>query len=126
MGLNTAASLVAAFNFSSAVGRILAGVLSDRFGAVNTLLSALTINALTIIVVWPLSTSEASLIALVILSGLSSGAFASSMPTTVGNVFGSQRVSSAMGFVVTGWVGGFTMVSEIYNILVQNLSTNIE
>jgi len=111
MEMKIGALLVAGFNFASAVGRILSGVLSDRFGAVNTLLSALMLNALTILILWPLSTSAASLIAFVIINGASSGAFFSAMPTTVGNVFGSNRVATAMGFVVTGWVGGFTMVS---------------
>lgn len=32
------------------------------------------------------------------------------MPTVVGNVFGSQRVSVATGMIVTGWGGGYLMV----------------
>ncbi|KPM40546.1 hypothetical protein AK830_g6007 [Neonectria ditissima] len=107
------AFLVAGFNFASAVGRISSGLLSDRIGAVNSLFSALTMNALTILVMWPLSTSIRSLVAFVVMNGISSGAFFSAMPTTVGNIFGSARVSGAMGFIVTGWVGGFTMGAPI-------------
>ena len=33
------------------------------------------------------------------------------MPTVVGNVFGSARVSVAMGMIVSGWVGGYLLVS---------------
>ncbi|KAK7423244.1 hypothetical protein QQZ08_009140 [Neonectria magnoliae] len=109
----TGAFLVAGFNFSSAIGRISSGLLSDRIGAVNSLFSALTLNALSILVMWPLSTSIGSLIAFVVISGISSGAFFSAMPTTVGNIFGSARVSGAMEFIVTGWVGGFTMGAPI-------------
>jgi hypothetical protein len=35
------------------------------------------------------------------------------MPTVVGNVFGSQRVSVAMAMIVTGWGGGYLMVSSL-------------
>lgn len=107
----TGAYLVAGFNFASAIGRISSGLLSDRIGAVNALFSALALNALTILVLWPFATSIGTLVAFVIINGMSSGAFFSAMPTTVGNIFGSTRVAAAMGFIVTGWVGGFMMVS---------------
>jgi predicted MFS family arabinose efflux permease len=48
----------------------------------------------------------------VIINGIANGGFFSTMPTVVGNVFGSARVSIAMGMIVTGWTGGFLMVSE--------------
>ncbi|KAL3486427.1 hypothetical protein BJX62DRAFT_242036 [Aspergillus germanicus] len=35
------------------------------------------------------------------------------MPTVVGNVFGSARVSVAMGMMVTGWAGGYLMGAPI-------------
>ncbi|KAH8666156.1 major facilitator superfamily domain-containing protein [Ilyonectria robusta] len=109
----TGAYLVAGFNFASAIGRISSGLLSDRIGAVNALFSALTLNALTILVLWPFATSIGTLVAFVIINGMSSGAFFSAMPTTVGNIFGSTRVAAAMGFIVTGWVGGFMMGAPI-------------
>ena len=37
--------------------------------------------------------------------------FFSTMPTVVGNTFGSARVSVAMSMIVTGWAGGYLMVS---------------
>jgi hypothetical protein len=39
--------------------------------------------------------------------------FFATMPTVLGNVFGSARVAVAMGMIVTGWAGGYLMV--IYN-----------
>lgn len=61
--------------------------------------------------IWPVSTSLASLALFVIINGAANGGFFSTMPTVVGNVFGSERVSVAMGMVVTGWGGGYLMVS---------------
>jgi hypothetical protein len=41
------------------------------------------------------------------------------MPTVVGSVFGSRRVSVAMGMIVTGWGGGYLMVSSILTFFVR-------
>jgi predicted MFS family arabinose efflux permease len=62
---------------------------------------------------WPISNSLASLIVFVIINGASNGGFFATMPTVIGNVFGSARVAVAMGMIVTGWAGGYLMV--IYN-----------
>ena len=46
----------------------------------------------------------------VIINGASNGGFFATIPTVVGSEFGSQRVSVAMGMIVTGWVGGYLLV----------------
>jgi hypothetical protein len=46
---------------------------------------------------------------------MSNGGFFSTMPTVVGNVFGSARVSVAMGMIVTGWAGGYLLVCQFYS-----------
>ncbi len=107
---STGAGLLAGFNFSSAIGRVICGPFCDRIGALNTLFACLALNALTMLVIWPTSTSLASLAIFVIINGVANGGFFSTMPTVVGNVFGSQRVSVAMGMIVTGWGGGYLMV----------------
>ena len=109
---STGAGLVAGFNFSSAVGRVLCGLFCDKFGALNTLFLSLALNAVTMLVIWPISKSVASLALFVIINGAANGGFFATMPTVVGNVFGSARVSVAMGMVVTGWAGGYLMVSH--------------
>ena len=101
------AGLVAGFNFSSAVGRLLCGFLSDYIGPVNTLLIALLLSAVSMLVIWPVSTSLGPLIAFVVVNGAANGGFFSTMPTVVGSVFGSRRVGVAMGMIVTGWAGGY-------------------
>ena len=108
------AALLAAFNFSSAVGRILCGQMCDMIGAVNTLFVSLLITALSILVIWPFSTTFAPLLGFSIINGLSNGGFFSIMPTVVGNVFGSARVSVAMGMIVTSWGAGYLMVIDVH------------
>lgn len=65
-------------------------------------------------VIWPVSDSLGPLVVFVIINGAANGAFFATMPTVVGTVFGSQRVSVAMGMVVTGWAGGYLMVRRAY------------
>lgn len=108
---STAAALVAAFNLSSAVGRIGSGFLSDQLGPLNTLAGSLCLNGLSMLALWPVSTSLGPLIAFVVLNGTAAGGFFSLMPTVAGQVFGSARVSVALGMLVTGWGGGYLLVS---------------
>ena len=60
------------------------------------------------------------MIVFVIMNGASNGGFFAKIPTVVGSEFGSQRVSVAMGMIVTGWVGGYLLVFcpniPIYNL----------
>ncbi|KAL6922577.1 hypothetical protein FSST1_006603 [Fusarium sambucinum] len=116
---NIGAALVAGFNFSSALGRILCGLLCDRIGAINVLLLSLVLTGLSNLVIWPFSTTLAPLIPFVILNGMANGGFFSTMPTVVGSVFGPSKVSIAMGMSVTGWAGGYLMGSPIAGYLLD-------
>jgi len=113
LGLSSSvgAALVAGFNFSSAVGRILCGLFSDRLGPLNTLCASLVLTALSMLALWPASTTIGPLAAFTVINGMSNGGFFATMPTVVGNVFGSARVAVAMGMVVTSWGAGYLLVS---------------
>lgn len=113
LSTSTGAGLLAGFNFSSAVGRIICGLLCDKIGALNTLFISLMLTALSMLALWPASTTLAPLAVFVVINGAGNGGFFSTMPTVVGNVFGSARVSVAMGMVVTGWGGGYLMVRAL-------------
>ena len=112
MGMNSSvgAGMVAAFNFSSAIGRLLCGLCCDTVGPLNTLFMSLLLSALSMLILWPVSQSIGPLIVFVVINGMANGGFFSTMPTVVGNVFGSARVSVAMGMIVTGWAGGYLFV----------------
>jgi MFS family permease len=114
LSASAGAGLVAGFNFSSAVGRLCCGLLSDFMGPVNTLLLSLILSALSMLVLWPVSNSLGPLIVFVIINGAANGGFFSTMPTVVGSVFGSRRVGVAMGMIVSGWAGGYLMVRFIW------------
>lgn len=112
MGMKSSvgAAMVAAFNFSSAIGRLICGFCCDSLGPLNTLFMSLLLSALSMLILWPVSTSIGPLVVFVIINGMSNGGFFSTMPTVIGNVFGSARVSVAVGMIVTGWAGGYLLV----------------
>jgi hypothetical protein len=113
MGLSatSAAGLLAGFNLSSAAGRIGFGQIADYLGPINSLILALAWNAISLLVIWPVSTSLAPLIIFVVINGMCNGGFYSCIPTAVGSITDSSRLASAMGLLVTGWAGGYLMVS---------------
>ncbi|KAJ7149219.1 major facilitator superfamily domain-containing protein [Mycena crocata] len=75
------AGLVAGFNFSSALGRLGCGLASDRIGPVNVLFLALLLSALSMLAIWPVSTSLTPLVIFVVINGAANGGFFSTMPT---------------------------------------------
>ncbi|KAL3456487.1 major facilitator superfamily domain-containing protein [Aspergillus heterothallicus] len=100
MKSSVGAGVVAAFNFSSALGRLMCGFCSDALGPLNTLFLSLTLSAVSMLVLWPVSSSIGPLIAFVIINGMSNGGFFSTMPTVVGNVFGSARGAPIAGYIL--------------------------
>ncbi|KAJ0422201.1 major facilitator superfamily domain-containing protein [Aspergillus carlsbadensis] len=100
MKSSVGAGVVAAFNFSSALGRLMCGFCSDALGPLNTLFLSLTLSAVSMLVLWPVSNSIGPLVAFVIINGMSNGGFFSTMPTVVGNVFGSARGAPIAGYIL--------------------------
>jgi hypothetical protein len=127
LGLSSSAGagFVAAFNFSSAIGRLLCGFGSDTIGPLNSLFLSLLSSGVSMLLIWPFSSSSAPLIVFVILNGAANGGFFASMPTVVGNTFGSARVSTAMGMIVTGWAGGYLMVRKVFSYVLYKLTVRL-
>ncbi|KAF8194434.1 major facilitator superfamily domain-containing protein [Mycena galopus ATCC 62051] len=121
LGLSSSAGagLVAGFNFSSALGRLGCGFASDLIGPVNVLFIAVLLSAVSMLTIWPVSTSVTPLVLFVVINGAANGGFFATMPTVVGTVFGSARVSVAMGMIVTGWAGGYLMGAPIAGYLLN-------
>lgn len=115
----TGAGLLAGFNFASAMGRVICGLLCDKLGALNTLFLSFMLSAITMLVLWPASATVGPLAVFVVLQGIANGGFFATMPTVVGNVFGSARVSVAMGVVVTSWSAGYLLGSPIAGYLLD-------
>lgn len=144
MGLShsSSAGLAAGFNLASAVGRIAFGLLADRIGPINSLIIAFVTNAISLLLVWPLSGSVGPLIVFVILTGVAAGtcglnpqeythaegslsdrpdcftgAFFSLMPSVVASIATPATLPSAMGMMVTGWGAGYLLGSPLAGFL---------
>ena len=116
---STGAALLAGFNFSTAIGRLVSGFSCDYIGPLNTIFIAMLVNAMTMLSIWPASDTLAPLVAFAIINGVANGSFFTSMPTAVGILYGSARVPVAMGMVITGWTGGYFAGAPIAGYILQ-------
>jgi MFS family permease len=116
---STGAALLAGFNFSTAIGRLVSGFSCDYIGPLNTIFIAMLVNAMTMLSIWPASDTLAPLVAFAIINGVANGSFFTSMPTAVGTLYGSARVPVAMGMVITGWTGGYFAGAPIAGYILQ-------
>ena len=108
-----ASYLLAIFNLASAVGRVGFGVLGDSVGPITALVLALTINALSLLTIWPASSSIAPLVAFIVINGVGSGGFFSLIPSVVGSVYGNTRTVNALAMIVSGWAFGYFLVRAL-------------
>ncbi|KIX06530.1 uncharacterized protein Z518_04506 [Rhinocladiella mackenziei CBS 650.93] len=122
---STGAGLVAGFNSCTAVGRLLSGWLSDIFVPVNVFLASMILNAVSMLAIWPVSSSLGPLLIFAMLNGLADGAWFTLYPvvvtgtaTGIGNGQGSGP-AVAMSMVITGWTGGYLMGVPIAGYLLQ-------
>jgi len=99
-----ASGLLAIYNLASAFGRVGLGMLGDFIGPISSLVLSLTVNALSMLAIWPISTSVAPLIVFIVVNGISSGEFFALIPSVVGSVH-------ALAMTVSGWGFGYFFVS---------------
>ncbi|KAJ2548176.1 hypothetical protein EV175_004925 [Coemansia sp. RSA 1933] len=90
-------NLLLVLNAGSAVGRILAGVVADRFGNINTLLVSLMLTVVIEMPLWMKATSIAPLYVLCALYGMISPTFISVNPVIVATHFDPNTLASVMG-----------------------------
>ena len=118
LSASAGAGIVAAFNACTAIGRFGAGFACDKFGSTNMLLLTMTLNAVSMLAVWPVSDTMGPLIAFAALNGIANGAFFVTMPTAIGRMMGPGQAAVGMGMAITGWTGGYLMGSPIAGILI--------
>lgn len=102
--------LVAVYNLSSACGRVGFGFLGDYIGPTSSLALSMVITALSMLAIWPVSSSIAPFVAFTVINGVGNGGFFSTIPSVVGHIYGPTRVPPALAMVVTAWAAGYFMV----------------
>jgi MFS transporter, MCT family, solute carrier family 16 (monocarboxylic acid transporters), member 3 len=113
------AYLAAGFNLCAAVGRLGSGVLCDRIGAVNTFFLAMLLNAISMLAIWPVSDMLPTLSLFAVINGMANGAFFTTLPTVITQIYGPSRAGVAMGMTITGWSAGYFMGAPIAGYLLQ-------
>ncbi|KIJ09651.1 hypothetical protein PAXINDRAFT_138798 [Paxillus involutus ATCC 200175] len=100
---------IAIANGSSAFGRLTAGLLADRFGALNTM-TPFTAMAGVLTFAWPFARSKGSLIAIAVIYGFSCGTYVSLLPApamemgAIGDV--GRRAGMFMSSAALGAIAG--------------------
>ncbi|KAJ2596969.1 hypothetical protein GGF39_003235 [Coemansia sp. RSA 1721] len=90
-------NLLLVLNAGSAVGRILAGVVADKFGNMNTLFVSLVLTVVIEMPLWMKAQSIGPLYALCALYGMISPTFISINPVIVSTQFDTDVLASVMG-----------------------------
>lgn len=94
---NTGAWLVAGYSLASAIGRVAFGMVADtRVGPVTSLMLALLVSSISIMAIWTVSTSLATLALAMVLNGASSGALLSLQPPVNAAIFGVHQTALTM------------------------------
>ncbi|SPO19868.1 related to monocarboxylate transporter [Ustilago trichophora] len=98
---NTGAWLVAGYSLASAVGRVAFGMVADtRVGPVTSLMLALVMASVSILAIWTVSNSLATLALAMVLNGGSSGALLSLQPPVNAAIFGVHQTALTMSMMM--------------------------
>lgn len=116
---STGAALVAAFNACTALGRFIGGPACDKIGAMNTFVIAMALNAITMLGIWPVSSTVAPLFIFATVNGVANGAFFTVFPTVAASIFGPGRAIVAMTMTITGLTPGYLLGAPIAGFLLQ-------
>ncbi|KAK5318935.1 hypothetical protein LTR70_005231 [Exophiala xenobiotica] len=122
MGLSpsTGAGLVAGFGLSTTFGRMLSGVVCDKLGPLNTLALTMLVNTVSMLAIWPVSSSLAPLVLFAIINGAGNGSFFVAMPTAIAALSGPGLASGAMSIGTSFWTLGDLLGTPIAGILIAS------
>lgn len=119
LSTQTGAALVSGFNACTAIGRISAGWVCDRIGPMNTFLLTMTLNAVSMLAIWPVSNSLAPLTLFAVLNGVANGGFFVTLPTTVASMVEPGLAAVGMSLTITGFTAGYLLGTPIAGYLLQ-------
>ncbi len=95
---------LAILNAASLPGRVIIGVLADRYGRLNLLILSLLTGALLQLTFWPFVRSNAMVVLFASMYGFAFGGMISLYPAVTSQVCGAEKLASKFG--VVSFVGG--------------------
>ncbi|KAJ7337419.1 major facilitator superfamily domain-containing protein, partial [Mycena albidolilacea] len=87
-------------NMSGGIGRIIAGRLADRFGAINMFFTSFFLGGLSQIFIWTFAHSYGSVISFSVIYGLMGCWFMGLLPVVCAQLFGLDDLATITGFMV--------------------------
>ncbi|KAF5586936.1 monocarboxylate transporter [Fusarium pseudocircinatum] len=118
LSASTGAGLVAGFGASTAIGRLFGGWICDRMGAFNALALAALINSVSMLAIWPVSSSLPPLFAFAIINGCANGSFFVALPTAVAALAPGSAAAS-ISLMTSFWTPGYLMGAPLAGILID-------
>ncbi|CVK86403.1 related to monocarboxylate transporter [Fusarium mangiferae] len=118
LSASTGAGLVAGFGASTAVGRLFGGWICDHIGAFNSLALAALINSVSMLAIWPVSSSLPPLFAFAIINGCANGSFFVALPTAVAALAPGSAAAS-ISLMTSFWTPGYLMGAPLAGILID-------
>lgn len=119
LSASTGAGLVAGFGASTAVGRFAGGWICDKIGAFNALALAASINSVSMLAIWPVSSSLPPLFVFAIINGCANGSFFVALPTAVATLAPGSAAAS-ISLMTSFWTPGYLMGAPIAGILIDS------
>jgi MFS family permease len=99
MNDNLAFYLISIANAASIFGRILPGILADKYGAFNTQAVFSTLMGISILAYWTPSSNEAAIITFALFFGFISGGFISLFPVCCAKISPLNRIGARFGLM---------------------------
>lgn len=103
---------------STAAGRLLGGWACDRIGAFNALAVTTLINSVSMLAIWPVSTSLPPLFTFAILNGCANGSFFVALPTAVAALAPGSAATS-ISLMTSFWTPGYLLGTPLAGILID-------
>jgi MFS family permease len=115
---STGAGLVGGFGAATAVGRIFGGWTCDKIGAFNTMMITCLVNSISMLAIWPVSTSLPPLFVFALVNGCANGSFFVGLPTAVAAV-APRSAAASIALMVFFWTPGYLLGAPIAGLLIE-------
>lgn len=115
---STGAGLVAGFGAATAVGRLLGGWFCDRVGPFNALAVSALANSLSMMVIWPVSSSLPLLCVFAVVNGCANGSFFVALPTAV-SVIAPGAKAASISLMTSFWTPGYLLGPPLAGLLIN-------
>jgi MFS family permease len=113
------AGLVGGFGAATAIGRLLGGWLCDRVGAFNAVAISALVNSISMLAIWPVSSSPPPLFIFAIINGCANGSFFVALPTAV-TALAPGSAAASVSLMTSFWTPGYLLGAPLAGILIES------